>query len=156
MHQAGVKSWETKKKNGYVHKATTSGRICFTNGDSNKMVKPQDVESFLEDNPDYYKGKTVKNKHIPWNKGLTKYDDERLMENSINRKELLKERPVGFCGRPGCHFNEGETVSEYEFRNLNQMNSEKLLNEDNSEPSLGNKEGATTIESILDEKDIKE
>lgn len=36
------------------------------------------------------------------------------------------------------------------------MNSEKLLKEDNSEPSLGNKEGATTIESILDEKDIKE
>lgn len=88
---------------------TTKGRSWYTNGVDNKFCKPEEIDYYIS--LGYYKGR--KTGCTPWNKGLSKETDERLMNVSNYRKEYLKENQIGFCGCPGNHFSKGQKVKEY-------------------------------------------
>lgn len=81
------------------HLPTTLGKISITNGDKNKMVFPDELETY--ELQGWYKGKTMKNSSA-WNKGLTKDTDSRLAKMSEERKQRFKNgESIGCYGLKG-------------------------------------------------------
>lgn len=70
--------------------------MCTLNGKVNSIITPEDYRQARimasKVNSEYHKGKT------PWNKGLTKYTDERVYKNTINfikaAKRYGKDNPM--------------------------------------------------------------
>lgn len=114
MFTKEVRKKMSDKAKARPHPPTTLGKISYTNGKQNKMLKPDQIEEY--ENLGWWKGKTIYNKKEPWNKGLTKETDERLLKNSRNRKKLLEVRSIGCFGLKGNHFATGETLEEYNIR----------------------------------------
>ena len=82
------------------HPPTTKGRISFTDGTRNVVVKPEDANIY--ENLEGWRRGRVRKPITPWNKGLTKNDDERLMQYSVNRKEAMKGgKSIGCFGVKG-------------------------------------------------------
>jgi len=73
------------------HPGTTNGRVTYTNGIINKIIKLEDIPYW--ESQGFYKGKVYKNKdYHSWNKGLTKELDSRVQKNTDNRNKTIKEK----------------------------------------------------------------
>lgn len=97
------------------HPPTTSNTTCYTNGFVNKMLRPEEVQEYIDRG--FYKGKTMSGKHA-WNKGLTKETDERVKKYSDKRIELVETgKSIGFINCPNNHFSKGQKVHEYKIQN---------------------------------------
>lgn len=76
------------------HPPTTSGTTCFTNGEINKMLKPEQFDYYIS--LGYWKGKTFRNKKEPWNKGKTGVQQSTkknmiCINNGLRNKYILPE-----------------------------------------------------------------
>ena len=81
------------------HPPTTRGRIQITNGTQNKYIPKEELEKYKEQG--WYRGR-VYDKSVPWNKGLTKEDDPRLMKYSTDRKARFENgESIGCFGVKG-------------------------------------------------------
>ena len=74
------------------HPPTTAGRICYTDGTNNKLIKPDEIPYY--ESLSWYRGKTTSGKPA-WNKGLTKETDERVAKYTDSRNK---------------HFENGESI----------------------------------------------
>lgn len=93
------------------HLPTTNGRICVTDGITNKLIFPHELQKY--ELLGFYKGKTMSGKPA-WNKGLTKDTDERVKKYTEKRNESIKEgKQIGFINCPNNHFSKGQKVEEY-------------------------------------------
>lgn len=63
-----VRKRMSDKAKARPHPPTTKGRISYTDGFNNKMIKPDQIEEY--ENKGWIKGKVFFNKKEPWNKGL--------------------------------------------------------------------------------------
>ena len=79
------------------HLGTTNGRIYINKNEVNKCIKLDILGDYLNDG--WNIGKFIKNKKSSWNKGLTKYTDERVRKNSINRENMKKDNKSIGCFR---------------------------------------------------------
>lgn len=103
----GMKHTEESKKKmsekalNRPHPPTTKGRVCYTNGKVNKLLKEDEVEEYISKG--FYKGKTLPENYVVWNKGLTKETNSSMRKLSEDRKERLKNGEViGYCNNKMC------------------------------------------------------
>lgn len=102
----------SEKAKNREHKPTTLGRICVTDGSTNKMIFINELNVYEE--LGFYKGKTMKGKPA-WNKGLTKETDERVQKYTDSRNKLINSGvQVGFVNCPNNHFSKGQKVKDYQ------------------------------------------
>lgn len=80
-----------------VHKPTTSGNKWMHKGDIEKSVPSNLIDVYLAQGFQF--GRLVK--QVAWNKNKTKNDSEILYKQSLKRKELLNNHPIGCYGRKG-------------------------------------------------------
>ena len=67
MFTADVRKKMSDKAKNRSHPPTTNGRVSYTNGFKNKMLKPDQIEEY--ESLGWIKGKIFFNKKEPWNKG---------------------------------------------------------------------------------------
>lgn len=104
------KKMSDKAKNR-PHPPTTLGRKFITNGINNKCVEVENIDYWLSQG--WYLGKTIKDNYIPWNKGLSKNTDERLMKVSEDRKKIFESgKSIGCYGVKGNKFQKGVKMKD--------------------------------------------
>lgn len=106
------KKMSDKAKNR-PHPPTTSGRICYTNGQQNKLLKPEQIDYYIS--LGWYKGKTCN--AVAWNKGLTKETSKAVRKYTESRNKLIENgQQIGFLSRKDNHFKSGESLNDYKQR----------------------------------------
>lgn len=104
-----VRKKMSEKAKNRSHPPTTLGRKCVTNGINNKVVEVEDVDYWLSQG--WHLGRTINN--IPWNKGLSKNTDERLMKLSNDRRKIFEAgNSVGCYGVKGNKFRYGVKMKD--------------------------------------------
>ena len=102
-----------------AHPPTTAGRKVINNGCINKCVKQEDLSIYLSDG--WVLGKITN--QVPWNKGLTKDTDARVMKYTLNRKITMnRNKPLSGDKNP----------NRIKFLNkLNSLDKEEFINDYN-------------------------
>lgn len=91
------KALERSKNINHDAYRTNSNKVCICKNQENKMVYITDLEEYLADG--WIKGKYFPIKPASWSKGLSKYTNAHLAEQSDKRKEAFKNGPIGCFGR---------------------------------------------------------
>lgn len=106
-----IRAKMSAKAKARPHLPTTNGKKVINNGETNKMVYPQELETYLSNG--WVVGKLPSNKPA-WNKGLTKDTNESVNKYSKARQKLIASgNRVGFCNAKGNHFSKGQKVKEF-------------------------------------------
>ncbi len=108
-HTLETKLKMSEKAKQRPHPPTTKNRICVTNGKENHLINLEDLQLWVDKG--FYKGKTCKYRE-PWNKGLTKQSDERVLKYTESRnKHFENGESIGCFGVKGntYGFKKGDT-----------------------------------------------
>ena len=84
------------------HPATTLGRVWYTDGNENRVVRTDEIEYY--ESIGWHKGRTFKDDYKPWNKGLSKETDVRVKEYTEKRDKHFEDG-----GSIGCFGVKGNT-----------------------------------------------
>lgn len=115
-----IMSEKAKKR---PHPPTTSNRVYIHKDIKNKCVNPEDLEFYLQNG--YELRKYIAPEHRePWNKGLTRETDVRIVKYSDSRNKIFQEGgSIGFCGLKG-----DDVPKRKDFLNrLNSVNKEEFV-----------------------------